>query len=62
MILGITKKKLYIKPSIQIEEVDYCISMQSVSPWGDPTVMKKPSNSNPKKDTSPFGGSKPNYK
>lgn len=61
MILGITKKKLYIKPSIQIEEVDYCISMQGISPPGDPPGMaKKPTT--PPKSTSPFGGSKPNYK
>ncbi len=61
MILGNSKKKHYIKPSVKIEEVDYCISMQGASPPPDPPGMaKKPSTSS--KSTSPFGGSKPNYK
>ena len=61
MSLSSTKKKYYIKPSIKVEEVDYCISMQGASAPGDPPgMMKKPST--PTKQTSPFGGSKPNYK
>lgn len=59
----VTRKREYQKPQLNLVAVDYSISMQITStPIGDPTVMKKEPSSSKDKGSSPFGGSRPNYK
>ncbi len=58
-----TKKRSYIKPSVQMEVIDYAISV--MTPTGNPEFAIKNPNPNPTpkpKGNSPFGGSKPVYK